>query len=85
MEYSPALIFDWNFVPYSYLKMSYFVPYFDLICAFFPWNNDSKIAIWNNLESMIFKIFPSGTNHGDAIEDIVDLKSPKIYYCYAGP
>ena len=39
--------------------MSYFLPYFDLICALFPWNHESKIAIWNNLESIIFKIFPT--------------------------
>ena len=39
--------------------MSYFVPYFDLICALFPWNHNSKITIWNNLESIISKIFPT--------------------------
>ena len=28
-------------------------------CALFPWNHDSNIAICNNLESMIFTIFPT--------------------------
>ena len=41
------------------LKISYFVPYFDLICTLFLWNHNSKIAIWNNLASIIFKFFPT--------------------------
>ena len=56
-EYSPALIFDWHFVPHFILTMSYCVPYFDLICALFPWNYNSKRVIWNNLESIMSKNF----------------------------
>ena len=41
------------------LRMSYFVPYFDLIYALFPWIHNSRIAIWNNLAIIIFKIFPT--------------------------
>ena len=33
-----------------------FVCHFDVICALFPRNHDSKIALCNNLESTIFKI-----------------------------
>ena len=44
--------------------VSYFVRYFDQICALFPWNQNSKIAaIWNNLESIISIILYYNNGH----------------------
>ena len=45
VEYSPALIFDWNFVPCFYLKCPILFPIFDLICALLQWIHNSRIAI----------------------------------------
>ena len=55
-------------------KVFYFVTHFDLICALSPWNHDSKIALCNNLERIIFIIFPTAPTIVVSLLDIVEFK-----------
>ena len=60
------------------LKITYYVPHFNLNCPLFPWNYNSKIAIWNNLASIIFKIFPTAPTMVVALKILQPLSPLKF-------
>ena len=72
-EYSPVLIFQLKFFALLLLKLFYFAPHFDRLCALFPWNHDFKIALSGKQN---FQNFPNGTNYSGVVENIVECKSP---------
>ena len=72
----PCLNFWLELCALFLLKMSYFLPYFDLICALFPWNHNSKMVIWNDLEGILFKIFPTAPTMVVGLKILYSLSLP---------